>query len=317
MARLAPHGPADGSNDSRRIRYLERRFASQLWRFGGPEVSGSRSFRLETDAGKVVVSARPGAEVWDCVTARERDPGRPFSLDFLAEGRVALLTLPTFVPGRHDVGRFLASSFAEIEQRAPGTLIIDLRGNPGGFDELGIALMQYIAVEPFVYYEALTTTVSSTWFARHLDAGAGERLMARMMRPSVLRAMDERHPGLEEKPAARAAFRGPVLVLADGTSASTAAEFCALAQHLGRARLVGEECGGGYTGNHSGLIRTFRLPGTHIRFTVPFTRYDLAVSDRTNRGGARPDHAVAETIESVLAGEDVVLERALSLSAGQ
>ncbi len=92
---------------------------------------------------------------------------------------------------------------------APG-LIIDLRGNPGGYDALGDHIAALLVREPRVLTETRT---------RH-----GER---------VDRARPEEH-----------GYRGPVVVLVDGLSASAAEQFAAPLQELGRVTVVGEHSSG-------------------------------------------------------------------------
>ncbi len=92
---------------------------------------------------------------------------------------------------------------------APG-LIIDLRGNPGGYDALGDHIASLLVREPRVLTETRT---------RH-----GER---------VDRARPEEH-----------GYGGPVVILLDGLSASAAEQFAAPLQELGRALVAGEHSAG-------------------------------------------------------------------------
>ena len=82
------------------------------------------------------------------------------------------------------------------------------------------------------------------------------------------------------------------------------------ANHL--ATFLGEETGGGYEGNNSGDTQFVVLPSSGITVSVPLWCYTTAGVGPGHHGrGVEPDVAVRATIEDVLAGRDVVLERAL------
>ena len=55
-------------------------------------------------------------------------------------------------------------------------------------------------------------------------------------------------------------FGGPVVILQDGGSFSATSEFLSVVRHADRAVFVGEESGGGYYGNTSGLGTSVTLP---------------------------------------------------------
>ena len=84
------------------------------------------------------------------------------------------------------------------------------------------------------------------------------------------------------------------------------------ANHL--ATFVGEETGGGYLGNTSGDEMQVVLPHSGITVSVPHWCYLTAGVDQKHAGrGVPPDVEVHATIEDVLAGRDVVLEKTLGL----
>ena len=110
-------------------------------------------------------------------------------------------------------------------------------------------------------------------------------------------------------------FMGNVFVLIDGGTFSTAADFCAVIHHLKRATFIGEETGGGYYGNNSGMQAVVTLPNSGFQVRVPMYEYWNAVPgyDGTRRG-TRPDYPVETTTSGLLAGEDEQLNRALKLA---
>jgi hypothetical protein len=94
--------------------------------------------------------------------------GAPPSLTW-PRAKVALLTVPSFAVAEWK--RWLAASQAErdtmlpevkarfdtlvdrVIEREASALIVDLRGNPGGTDSLGIHLAQRLLAKPFVYFQ--------------------------------------------------------------------------------------------------------------------------------------------------------------------
>jgi hypothetical protein len=74
----------------------------------------------------------------------------------------------------------------------------------------------------------------------------------------------------------------------------------------------GEECGSGYYGNTSGFMVLATLPATRLQVRVPLVLYTMAVDGYPKDRGIVPDFPVTPTVEDLLAGRDVVMERALA-----
>lgn len=124
------------------------------------------------------------------------------------------------------------------------------------------------------------------------------------------------HPGVAEQPPGKYPFSGKVVVLIDGGTFSTAADFCAVAHHLKRATFIGEETGGGYYGNNSGMQTMLTLPNSKMRIRVPMYEYWNAVPGYDGkRRGTRPDHVVETKVASLIRGVDEQLDLALKLAA--
>lgn len=76
----------------------------------------------------------------------------PASLELRDEG-IAILTIRSFaghadLEGKQRLDAFLADSFGRVEERGVKALILDLRGNGGGRDELGRILLSYLIAHP-------------------------------------------------------------------------------------------------------------------------------------------------------------------------
>jgi len=123
------------------------------------------------------------------------------------------------------------------------------------------------------------------------------------------------HSGVGEQSPARAPFGGKVLVLIDGGTFSTAADVSAVLRHLKRAVFIGEETGGGYEGNTSGLNALVTLTHSKLGLKIPMYGYWNAVRAPAQRSrGTLPDRAVAVTVADVMRGVDAPMRVALELA---
>jgi C-terminal processing protease CtpA/Prc len=101
------------------------------------------------------------------------------------------------------------------------------------------------------------------------------------------------------------AYKGKLVILTDGDTASAAEEFAAILQASGRAIVVGEN-----TNGSTGTPYFFDLPGGgRVRISTLNTRYP---NGNTFKGaGIEPDVRVLRTIHGIAEGRDEVLKAAL------
>ena len=88
-----------------------------------------------------------------------------------------------------------------------------------------------------------------------------------------------------------------------------------MAKDKNRAVFIGEETGGGYYGNTSGIIQSFILPNSKLIARLNFIKY---VNDRKDKKarfgrGVFPDYSVKPTQQSITKGIDVEFEYVLEL----
>jgi hypothetical protein len=85
---------------------------------------------------------------------------------------------------------------------------------------------------------------------------------------------------------------------------------------LKRATFIGEETGGGYYGNNSGVQAMLTLPNSKVRVRLPMFEYWNAVPGYDGkRRGTRPDYTVETKATNLLRGVDEQLELALKLAS--
>jgi C-terminal processing protease CtpA/Prc len=103
--------------------------------------------------------------------------------------------------------------------------------------------------------------------------------------------------------------------LINGGSFSTTSEFLSQAHYHKRAVFIGEESGGGYYGNSSGMTPLVTLPNTKLGLRVPLVTYYMAVSGyKAASHGVVPDYPVSHTIDDLVAARDKDMDLALQLA---
>jgi len=223
-------------------------------------------------------------------------PEKYLQLDY-TPNNVAILTIKSFLnnqvsTAKEDFRSFLQSSFTDINNKKSKALVIDLRNNGGGDDELGALLYAYLTDKPFRYFTSIETTTRT------------------------FKGFD--HPGLAIQKPGDIHFSGTVYFLINGNCFSTTADFCSIAKSNARGKFIGEETGGGYYGNTSGARATIFLPNTKIRVNIPLDKYVNAVKKATYKDrGTIPDYPVTPTISDVIQHKDVQLDYALKLAEKQ
>jgi uncharacterized protein (TIGR03435 family) len=229
----------------------------------------------------------------------------------LDDGVTGLLKITAFTGA--ETRAFFDRVFQELNQKRAKTLILDVRGNGGGQDELGRRLFAYFADQPFRYYRDLIVNALSFRFFQYVPDRSP--LSANQLKPGP----DHKyhftgHPnwGIQQPGLPR--FGGKVLVLMNGGSFSTSCEFLSRLHAHGGATFIGEETGGGYYGNTSGATAKLVLPHSKLVLPVPMVGYYMAI-EGTQQGahGIRPDFPVEYSIEDVLSGRDKAMEIALRL----
>lgn len=189
---------------------------------------------------------------------------------------VGYIRVPTF--GTDLVAEFDAALDGMLD--APG-LILDVRGNGGGNSGYADRMAGRLLSEPFAY--------GRDTYAARLPTRAWRKWMAFRVTP--------RQP----------VYPGPVVVIMDTSTFSSAEQFVVSLVDSGRVRTVGRATGGG-----SGNPTVFRLPGGRdVRFsTANFIRNDGKPIEGV---GLVPDVPVGWTVEDFRQGRDPDLEAAEQL----
>jgi len=289
----------DGFVTSAKERGLEHEFAESYAVLVDETPGGPFELRLAGVAEPVHVA---GLAPEAYRAARGPEPERPLvSLQLLPADDAARLSIAAFGSPPAGEPGFLAqleTSFRTLREKQVAHLILDLRGNGGGVDTFGAALVSYLARAPFGYFERIEVTPDYQGDVEIVER-EGRRLMLS-------------HPGLQVQQPAELHFLGEVSFLIDGDTFSTAADVASVAHANHLATFLGEETGGGYEGNNSGDSMRLALRSSGITVNVPEWNYTTAgVAPGHHGRGVEPEVALKPTIADALSGRDAVLERAL------
>jgi C-terminal processing protease CtpA/Prc len=242
-----------GDTPALRANLLSRRLWSEYWRvFGAP-----KAFDL--------VVAKPEGPVHNRVAGSTKVPAsldlegpagfaKTFQFELLP-GKAALLTINQFVwPDQQAFKAFTKDAFTRIRDAKVKTLIIDVRENTGGDDDMWKAgLLPYIADKPFRNGSSYLKKVIAG------RAGAGEKA------GDVVHGFGD--TWVEPDPNDPLHFSGKTYVLVGRVTYSSAVLFSNVVQDFGFARLAGA---GGYArSRQTGGVQRVILPNTHLEMTIP------------------------------------------------
>jgi Peptidase family S41 len=207
---------------------------------------------------------------------------------------------------------FMDASIKKIKNNNISNLIIDLRYNGGGWDNQGEELFTYLIDTPTYYYRKFHTVTDSSEFLQFSSVSKEE--LANIKNELIPEAdgtftvKEEYEPTLSIQHPKANRFKGKIYFLTNGASASTTAEFSAVAHSNKLGVFIGEETGGNYTGGNGGQFISLALPDTKIQVGVPLLYYDNAVNKPLLEGrGTIPDYFVPYNIKDVLTGTDTQL----------
>ena len=236
----------NGDTPALREELLSDRFALWYWKFFGEH----RNFKLRINGLELGADASADTPL----AYREKTFERLFRFELLA-GNAALLTIDEFYwSDKPKFYEFTRSAFERMQAAGTRTLIIDIRANGGGDDDVWYeGVMPYIATKPY--------RNGSTYLLKIIEGRAKE---GQKVGEIVHGTQDTEYQPQLDNPLR---FKGKVYVLISPRTYSSAVLFSTAVQDNGFGTLVG--VGGGARSTQSGGIQFIKLPNTQATVVVP------------------------------------------------
>ena len=215
-----------------------------------------------------------GGDIWD-LRRQEENSGHVVRQRWVDAGDVMVWKMPEFFIEDHEVDRIFNDA------RKHKTLILDLRGNPGG---------------------AVTTLDRMVGNLFDHDLKIADRDGRKELKPEIA------------KTRGGDIFTGKLIVLVDSISASCAELFPRVIQLENRGTVIGDRTAGA-------VMEARHYPGsqgadTKIFYGFSVTEADLTMKDRKSleHTGVTPDELILPTAKDLASGSDPVLARAFELA---
>ena len=335
LKRLMTIARADGSNDAKRVAYLEVTGGSMYEAFDVyfPLFYPQRNVAMH------LVAQRPGEakpqtlEV-EALTfeqriapirereARRKAGGDVFEWKYL-DGGTAYLRMPTWAlyNSKWDWKTWLHARLDEIaEKNSPG-LVADLRGNEGG-DDVGDEILKRLvpsdlrlsAYRRLVRYRQIPAELDpylDTWDPSFKTWGTAAAELehpwptAPRVQYFALTKYDDAG-GNVIRPVGKP-FRGRFYVLIDADNSSATFQFAQTVQQNKLGTLIGQPTGGNQRGINGGAFFFLRLPKTQIEMDLPLIG-SFPASPQPDAGLA-PDILVTPTLQDIIEGKDVEMAK--------
>ncbi|MBL4651895.1 MAG: hypothetical protein JKY53_03375, partial [Flavobacteriales bacterium] len=197
-------------------------------------------------------------------------------------------------------------------------LIIDIRNNRGGFDNIGAELFSYLIDSTWHFYDYLEANIwkaDNPFFEySNLPQPEIDTLMTQLILEENRQIVSQDGFELLDSTGISnnyPSYSGKCYLLLNEHCFSGATEFATTFKVYGRGLIIGQETGGGFGVNCSGWIPTFTLPNSGIRLNVPLFKYVSQTYGESYEGGVLPDIKIEECIENLFKQEDVILNTAL------
>ncbi|MEL6257285.1 MAG: S41 family peptidase, partial [Bacteroidota bacterium] len=200
-------------------------------------------------------------------------------ITFEIRDQLAILRIPSFADSyleahQQSFKQEIRKYMEIIEEQKLEKLLLDLRGNTGGTDSHAAYLSSFFFNQSYRYWKYIEVTEAIA-----KDLKGGKRLF--YGKPTFQEGKwlwtDKGLYGKEfsfTKPqkGSKNPFNGSLYILTDGLCMSSCADFSSIMQFNKKALIIGEETGGGYMGNTSGLIPSQELENGLV-IDIPLLKY--------------------------------------------
>ncbi len=218
-----------------------------------------------------------------------------------------------------DYKAFLEKAFKSLEEKKTQSLVIDIRDNTGGNDEMAVELFSYLDINESITREAyregrtrylefpeplknnVQTWGEDPWFFNlNTDEQDGEYY--------IFKENPDNKSYLKQS---ENVFKGEIYLLTSSNNTSLAYYTALNFRRQGLGKIIGQETGGNMKGINGGQILFLKLPnsGIEIDFSI---MGGFVYGDQLNNG-VIPDIEVLPTLNQIKNGDDAELEVALQI----
>lgn len=339
QARMFPHIAADGATDNSRYAMMEvTGYDFEYYPFDVfyPLLFPSKTSQIQMEIKPYQnektqkVSVTPLTRKKRARILAERYPDFPKTRDEvwkfeITKDDIGILTLNSFAlfgwkKLELNYKDFFADVFKQIKQQNIEHLIIDIRENNGGNDEIKIELFTYFDIDKnSLGFERVGKTRYLEFpenLKSHVQTWGDNPWYFNLDTPD---AIDEENgyyifeENMKNKFKKRKTdvFKGNLYLLTSPLNASLAFYLAADFKQKGLGKIIGQETGGNQRDINGGQILFLRLPNSEIEIDFPVMG-GFSLAERPNKG-IIPDLIVTPTLEDIFQGKDTILDYTLDL----
>jgi hypothetical protein len=212
-----------------------------------------------------------------------------------------------------DYRAFDVGFFKKLDKEKIKNLIIDLRGDGGGYLNIGIDMMRYL-VRGFVVPSNVITAVTNEYsFEKNIVYPLSDTLRKNVL----IRIKDREYAAINDYMytylSSNYVFTGHVYLLVDGGTFSAASVFAANLKAQREVTILGDETGGGEFGNDGRGFSWVKFPNTGLLLRLPQFWMQTTTHNKNTGHGVMPDTTIIPSIDDQVNGRDVVLDKTLHL----
>jgi C-terminal processing protease CtpA/Prc len=308
--------PSDGYNQTEKNLLLNHRFP--FWYQSVIDAPPIFNVEIKTNGiAKTYKLNGVSKDIFPSLESLEKNYTKP--LEFEIANGVGILKIHSFAKSsikesNQNFNKFIKDVFQIIEKQNVKYLILDLRNNGGGTDGNAAFLASYFFDKPFRYWDKIEVTeavakeikgINSLFYKKPKEVDGSYR----WRKTWLTKEFDY----YETQQPAKNNFSGKTYILTNGLCMSSCSDFVAILSHNDKAIIVGQETGGGYQGNTSGMMPEATIP-TGLQITVPLQKYTNAVDLTKYFGhGTKPDYELSLTFDDWINKKDIEMEFTIKL----
>lgn len=234
----------------------------------------------------------------------------------IVEDNLAVLTIGTFSIWnfKMDYKAFIRDAFKEVKEKNIENLVLDIRNNGGGADEVSAELAMYLLQED-VILEGSRSLLKYDNVPEHLRPylGTWDKSfydISKKVKPDGngnFTWKNSREKGLKIKSRKTPyKFTGNFYVIAHEANSSATYFLTKMVKETNIGTVVGQETGGNQKGITGGFMFFLTLPNTQIELDIPLGA-NIPLTEKRD-GGILPDVYVQPSVDDTINGVDTEME---------